>query len=156
DSAALERALSLVIARHESLRTTFPTVDGSPVQQIAPSLTVALNQADLTTLPEAVRETEARRLALAEISQPFHLSSGPLVRAVLIECGKQDHVLVLNTHHIISDRWSMNRLWQEIVEAYEGEVSGRPLTPPPHAIQYADYSVWQREYLSGQTLETQL
>src|SRR5215469_15297604 len=156
DSAALERALNQVIARHESLRTTFPTVDGSSVQQIAQSLRLALNQTDLTTLPEAVRETEARRLALAEISQPFNLDRGPLVRAVLIGCGQQDHVFVLNTHHIISDRWSMNRLWQEIVEAYEGQVSGRPLTPARLAIQYADYSVWQREYLSGQILETQL
>jgi amino acid adenylation domain-containing protein len=154
--AALERALNEVIARHESLRTTFPTVNGSPVQQIADSLPLTLKQADVSTLPEAVRETEARRLALGEISQPFTLASGPLIRAALIECGQQDHVLVLNTHHIISDRWSMNRLWQEIVEAYEGQLSGVPLTLPPLPIQYADYSVWQREYLSGQILEAQL
>jgi amino acid adenylation domain-containing protein len=155
-AAALELAVNRVIARHESLRTSFPTVDGSPVQHIAASLTLTLNKTDLRLLPDTVRESEARRLALVEIGQPFDLQTGPLIRTMLLELTEQDHIFVLNTHHIISDRWSMNRLWQEIVEGYEHEVNGVALDQPALAIQYADYALWQREYLSGEMLDQQL
>ena len=107
-------------------------------------------------MPERERETEARRLALAEIGRPFDLQAGPLIRAVLLKLDETDHVFVLNTHHIISDRWSLNTLWQELAGLYEhaaqGVDAGLPLLP----VQYADYAVWQREYLSGEILHKQL
>jgi amino acid adenylation domain-containing protein len=154
--AALEKALNFIVARHESLRTTFRMINGSPVQVIAPSLTVRLNTADISSTAEKVREVEARRLALAEISRPFDLQAGPLVRALLLKLENRQHILIVNTHHIISDRWSLGVLAKELAAFYEQEDKGKPAELAPLPCQYADYSVWQRQMLSGAMLEQQL
>jgi amino acid adenylation domain-containing protein len=153
---ALEQSLNQIIARHEALRTTFQMIKGSPVQVIAPSVAIRISTADLSSLPESAREAEARKLALAEIARPFKLQSGPLVRALLLKLSESDHVFILSTHHIISDRWSLGVLWNEMTEFYEEAVTGKPAKLPKLPIQYADYAVWQRELLSGEMLEDQL
>jgi amino acid adenylation domain-containing protein len=153
---ALENSLQEIVRRQESLRTTFDTINDEPVQVIAPELSLPLAFNDLTSLPEALREDETRRLAIREAQSPFHLKSGPLLRALLFKLDHDDHVLILNTHHIISDRWSLGVLSQELAALYEAGVAGKPSPLPSLAIQYADYAVWQRQFLSGSTLDTQL
>lgn len=153
---AIEKSLQEIVRRHESLRTTFQTVNDEPVQVIAPQLSVSLTVTDLTSLPESEREDEARRLAMVEVQRPFNLKIGPLLRALLFTLGDTDHVLILNTHHIISDRWSLGVLSQELAALYEANIAGRPSPLPDLTIQYADYAVWQRNFLSGPTLNQQL
>jgi amino acid adenylation domain-containing protein/non-ribosomal peptide synthase protein (TIGR01720 family) len=154
DAAALERSLSEVVRRHEALRTTFPTVDGLPVQRIAEPHALQLPLVDLSELSEAEREVE--RLASEEAQQPFDLSVGPLLRAQLLRVSAEEHVVLMTMHHIVSDGWSMGLLVREVAALYEAYRSGQesPLTELP--IQYADYAVWQREWLSGEVLEKEL
>ena len=154
--AALERTLEEIIRRHESLRTTFITVAFEPVQIIAPSLPLPLKKIDLRALPREERETEARRLATAEIRAPFDLAHGPLLRVVLIALDEQEHLLALTMHHIISDGWSMGVLIGEFEKLYEAFVAGRPSPLSELPLQYADYAYWHREWLQGEVLETQL
>src|SRR5206468_12897586 len=153
---ALEKALNRLVARHESLRTSFVMTNDGPIQLIAPALELSLESRDLTSLPESERETETRRLALEEIETPFNLETGPLIRAKLIRLSEADHLLVVNTHHIISDRWSMGVLEREVTYLYEQEVKGQGRDLAALPIQYADYAVWQRQLLSGDTLSEQL
>src|SRR5215472_10430223 len=93
---------------------------------------------------------------MEEVKRPFHLATGPLVRALLIKIADNDHALVVNTHHIISDRWSLGVLSQELAALYEAYAAGQPSPLPELGIQYADYAVWQRRYLAGATLDRQL
>lgn len=153
---ALRQALGEMNRRHESLRTSFPLIDGQPVQKIHPPSMPALNEVDLTHLPETEREDQARGIALSEVQKPFDLAAGPLMRVALLKLGEQDHVLVSAMHHIISDGWSMGIFNREIARVYQSLCDGlvMPVEQPP--IQYADYSVWQREWLSGDTLTRQL
>lgn len=154
--AAIERSLHEIVRRHESLRTTFQTVNDEPVQVIAPELSLPLAISDLTSLPESQREDEARHLAMDEVQRPFDLKTGPLLRALLLKLYDADHVLILNTHHIISDRWSLGVLSQELAALYETYSANQPSPLPDLTIQYADYAVWQRNVLSGSTLQRQL
>jgi len=153
---ALRQALDAIVVRHESLRTTFPVVKGRPVQIITPSLSVALPIMDLSGLPESKREAEALRLVAEEAQRPFDLSLGSLMRALLLRLGDEEHILLLTMHHIVSDGWSMGVLFRELgalYEAFSGERES-PLEELP--IQYADYAVWQREWLRGERLEKHL
>ncbi|HEX8872059.1 MAG TPA: amino acid adenylation domain-containing protein, partial [Candidatus Acidoferrum sp.] len=156
DIAVLDRTLNEIVRRHETLRTRFETVDDQPVQVIAEELKLELAVRDLSSLPAGDRVQEARRLAMEEVKRPFRLSAGPLLRPTLMKLDEQDHVLILNTHHIISDRWSLGVLSQELAAIYEAYLEGRPSPLPELAIQYPDYAVWQREYLSGPALDQQL
>ena len=151
---ALERSLNEIISRHETLRTVFAVVDGRPVQVIAPTLTTTLSISDLRELPE--REARARRLATEEAQRPFDLARGPLLRTRLLRLGEEDHVLLLTMHHIVSDGWSAGVLFRELGVLYEAFVAGRPSPLEELPIQYADYAVWQREWLRGEVLERQL
>ena len=153
---AMQRALNEIVRRHESLRTSLPTIDTQPVQSIAPTLTLDLSLIDLSTLREEEREREAQRRAAEEARAPFNLATGPLIRAGLVRLGAEDHVLLVTMHHIISDGWSMGVLIKEVGALYraflENETS--PLTELP--VQYADFAVWQRRWLSGEVFETHL
>ncbi|MBA3712217.1 MAG: amino acid adenylation domain-containing protein [Pyrinomonadaceae bacterium] len=157
---ALRRTFDVIVARHEVLRTTFATVDGNPVQVIAESLSVGLPIVDLSQLEENEREAEARRRVLEEAQRPFDLQSGPLLRTSLLRLGEKEHVLLLTMHHIVSDGWSAGILFRELRALYEGfstELStDQPPPLPELPIQYADYAVWQREWLQGEVLEKQL
>jgi amino acid adenylation domain-containing protein len=154
---ALERCLNEIIRRHEVLRTTFTlSTDRQPLQVIAPELKHALRVEDLSALPEAEREAEAVRLATDEAQRPFDLTRGPLVRSRLLRLGDEDHVLLFTLHHIIADGWSMGVLVREIGVIYSAYARGveSPLADLP--VQYADYAVWQRQWLQGATLAEQL
>ena len=122
----------------------------------SPTVTVPLVIRDLTSLPEAGREEEARRLAREEAQRPFDLTVAPLMRATLLRLAEDDHVLLLNTHHIISDGWSLGVLLREMASLYESFSANGPSTLPELAVQYADYAVWQREFLAGEILDKQL
>ena len=154
--AALKLSLNEIVKRHESLRTTFTTVDGRPVQVIAPLLTVALPILDLRELPETEREAEVQRLATNEAQRPFDLAQGPLVRATVLRLGENDHVGLLTMHHIVTDGWSAGILIREMAMLYDAFCSERPASLPEMPVQYADFAHWQRNWLAGEVLETQL
>ncbi|HEX9939684.1 MAG TPA: amino acid adenylation domain-containing protein, partial [Longimicrobium sp.] len=156
DVAALERALGEIVRRHETLRTVFAEVGGSPVQVIAPFGGFALPVEELSALGEDDREAAVRRRVGEEVRRPFDLAAGPLFRAALLRLGEEDHVLLLSMHHIVSDGWSMGVLFRELSALYEAYREGResPLAELP--VQYADYAVWQREQLGGEVLDRQL
>jgi amino acid adenylation domain-containing protein len=154
---ALERCLNEVIRRHEALRTTFTqNADREPVQVIAPELRLSLQVEDLSKLSESERETEAMALADAEARLPFDLTRGPLIRARLLRLAAEDHVLLFAMHHIISDGWSMGVLVSEIGILYSAYSQNQESPLPELAIQYADFALWQREWLQGEELENQL
>ncbi|HEX2268956.1 MAG TPA: amino acid adenylation domain-containing protein [Pyrinomonadaceae bacterium] len=156
DVAALEQSLNEIVRRHEVLRTSFTNVDGRPEQVIAATLEVKLELLDLRGLPESERRSEASRLINEEAARPFNLREAPLFRAGLLRLAEDEHVLMVNMHHIISDDWSLGVLFREISSLYEAFSTGKSSTLPELPIQYADYAAWQREWLSGATLEKQL
>ncbi len=153
---ALRQALDGIVARHESLRTSFPVVQGRPAQVVAPSLNLALPIIDLGGLAESQREAEALRLVAEEVQRPFDLSRVPLVRARLFRIDEEDHILVLTLHHIISDGWSMGVLFRDLGTLYEAFAAGQPSPLEGLPIQYADYAVWQREGPQSEVLSKQL
>src|SRR5262249_47456712 len=136
--------LSEIVRRHEALRTTFPSVEGKPVQVIAPSLDFEMPVIDLSTLPSGTREGEVFRLATEEARKAFDLARGPMIHAKLLRLNQQDHVLLLSMHHIVSDGWSMGILFQELGALYNSFATGQPSPLPELPIQYADFAVWQR------------
>ncbi|HEX8821936.1 MAG TPA: condensation domain-containing protein, partial [Archangium sp.] len=156
DVAALERGFTELVRRHESLRTTFVEVGGSPVQKIAPSLSVELPVESLEQHPAAEHEEQVQRLAREESQRPFELTRGPLFRVKLLKLGETQHVLVLTMHHIVSDGWSMGILIREVAALYRAFASGQPASLPELPLQYADYAAWQRQWLQGEKLESQL
>ncbi|HEY7767045.1 amino acid adenylation domain-containing protein, partial [Longimicrobium sp.] len=156
DEAALERSLGEIVRRHESLRTIFAEVDGSPVQVIAPFGGFALPVEDLSELTEADRQAAVRRRVDVEARRPFDLSAGPLFRVALLRLGADDRVLLLSMHHVVSDGWSMGVFIRELSVLYEAYRQGRESPLPELPVQYADYAVWQREQLEGEALERQL
>jgi amino acid adenylation domain-containing protein len=153
---SLHRTLQEIVRRHESLRTHFTSVDGEPQQIIDPILSVELPVTELGHFPESEREAEVQRLAWEDARQPFDLACGPLLRAKLLRLDSQDHVLVFNMHHSISDGWSVGVLVREVSAIYNNFSAGQPSPLPELDIQYADFSAWQRELLSGSALENQL
>lgn len=153
---ALRDSLSKVVARHESLRTTFAEIDGEPMQVIAPSRSFELQTTDLSALPPAERESEAEEMIRVEASRPFDLAAGPIIRAVLLTLSKDEHVLLLLMHHIVTDAWSMSVLFKEIAQLYEAAVTGRPSRLPVLPMQYADFARWQRASLTSDVLERHL
>ena len=156
DTSALERCLAAVVERHESLRTTFSSINGQPRQVIGTSANAELMELDLRELPESDREAEAHRLAVEEARKPFDLERGPLLRTTLLQLAEEEHTLLFTMHHIISDGWSLEVLGREVGILYEAYSSGLVPTLPDLPIQYADYAFWQREYLRGERLDSQL
>ncbi len=156
DRDALLRTLNEIVRRHESLRTTFSTRNGSPVQVIHSELPLDLSVEDLRTIAEAEREIEALRLATEEGQAPFNLRTGPLIRSRLLRLGEEDYLFLLTLHHIVSDGWSMGLFFQELNAIYPEFVMGRPSPLADLQIQYADFAEWQRKSLQGQVLEKQL
>ena len=156
DIEAWEKSLQAIIARHESLRTTFTEVDGEGIQVIHSQLDWKLNVVDLQSLAEAQQKTEVQRLVKEDANQPFDLTKGPLMRATLIQVAQQSYVFVLNLHHIVADGWSMGVLMDELAACYEAFRNGETPSLPELSIQYADYASWQRQWLEEGNLEKQL
>jgi amino acid adenylation domain-containing protein len=153
DQTALEKSLNEIVRRHEVLRTTFGVSSGQPVQIIAPSLALPLPVVDLTTWPGGEREAEALRLISDEMRLPFDLAKGPLLRASLFRLDGQEHLFCLVMHHIVNDAWSRAVFFRELGTIYDAFSRGEPSPLPELSIQYADYAVWQREWLEGHELE---
>jgi len=160
DIEALHNALNAVIQRHESLRTVFRVEGDEPVQVIQPELSLPLPVIDLTGAGNGNtgldREASARKLAQAEAQAPFNLAEGPLLRASLVRLAEDEHLLLVNMHHIISDGWSIGVMLGEVARLYASFQQGEPPDLPPLPIQYADFAAWQRRYLQGEPLEAQL
>src|SRR6185369_6146570 len=156
DREALQQTLTEVIRRHEVLRTSFPNRDGRAVQVIHPPAPVEMPLTDLSQRPEAEREAEVRRLVRMEAQQVFDLSQGPLFVVKLLRLSEEEHVVLLTMHHIISDGWSIGLLINEVGTLYKAFLEGKPSPLADLPIQYADYTYWQQEHLSGETLETHL
>jgi amino acid adenylation domain-containing protein len=157
DVEVLKRTLEEVARRHETLRTRFVAVSGELQQVIEDEVSVQVPVLDLTWLVRGEeREAEAMRLAQEEAQQPFNLTQAPLFRGKLLRLSALNHVLLFTMHHIISDAWSMGILVEEVSVLYGAFSAGQPSPLPELAIQYADYSVWQRDCLEGGLLEPQL
>ncbi|WP_226505669.1 non-ribosomal peptide synthetase [Pseudomonas sp. MWU16-30317] len=152
DIDALQATLSGLVSRHETLRTVFVEDDGTPRQQVLPTMPVVLTQRDAAGLDEAQLATRIE----AAVAQPFDLAHGPLWRALLLRQGNARHVLVLSLHHVVSDGWSMGVMVRECLHSYRALTSGAPADLPVPIVQYADYAVWQRQQLEQGVLHTQL
>jgi amino acid adenylation domain-containing protein len=153
DIGDLRESLNAVVSRHETLRTTFTEVDGDAVQVIAPSMAVDLPVESLEELAAAERRTRAQDLAGAEALRPFDLSLGPLLRVRLLRFAENDHVLLFNMHHIVSDGWSLGVFGHELATLYRARRTGQAAPLPTLTVQYADFAEWQRRWLQGETLE---
>jgi amino acid adenylation domain-containing protein len=154
--AAIERSLNEIVTRHEILRTTFPVVDDQPVQVIAQSANLKLSLVDLSEVASQERDTLTQHLIEVDVARPFDLISGPLLRVTLLRLYARDHIAICTMHHIISDGWSMGILIREMSALYEAILSDKPSPLRPLPVQYADFAVWQRNWLQGEVLEKQL
>ncbi|WP_442940787.1 non-ribosomal peptide synthase/polyketide synthase [Nostoc sp.] len=154
--AALEQSLQEIIIRHEALRTNFITVDGKPTQIIQTESTWIVSVVDLKHLSITEQEIATEELAQQQAIQPFNLANQALVRATLVVQSETEHILLMCMHHIVSDGWSMGVFVQELVALYNAYSQGQtsPLAPLP--IQYADFALWQRQWLQGEVLQSQL
>jgi pristinamycin I synthase-3/4 len=153
---ALRSSLREVVRRHGALRTTFVLVGGQPFQKVAARAAVPLGMIDLGGLGPREREGELARLVREHARQPFDLARGPLLRASLVRLGEAEHAVLLNQHHIVSDGWSTAVLEREVVTLYGAFAAGRPSPLPELSFQYADFAVWQRGWLAGEVLESQV
>ncbi|MFI6685879.1 amino acid adenylation domain-containing protein [Streptomyces sp. NPDC050485] len=146
---ALLGAVRDLVERHESLRTTFGVVGGRGVQVIHPALEPQWRTADLTTVAADLREERLRELVRAEVTRPYDLQGGPLVRVFLVALSADEYVCVLGMHHIVTDGWSMGVVARELGELYAARALGRPATLAGVPVQYADFAAWQRGRLEG-------
>jgi len=150
--AALQQALEQLIERHESLRTRFVSDGKTPLQEVVAATGISIEEVDASDYPQPeLFDT------LTELSQlPFDLSKAPLLRAHLLKTGKDEHVLLLGTHHIVSDGWSLSILFNDFATLYNSAASGSNADLESLPIQYADYATWQKEWLTDEELERQL
>ena len=154
--AALEQSMNEIIRRHEVLRASFKTIDGQPVQVIAPELTLKFVVKNLEQFSIEQREVEMQRRATAEAREPFDLAIGPLLRSKLLRLNEREHILLLTVHHIVFDGWSMGTFYWELAELYNAHIQGKPSPLPKLPIQYVDFAYWQREWLQGEVLQAEL
>ncbi|HLW48923.1 MAG TPA: amino acid adenylation domain-containing protein [bacterium] len=155
DRSALERSINEIIRRHDALRTSVAVVDGAPVQVIAPDLWVSVPLIDLSSLPDAERDTAAARVEAGYAQRPFDLEHGPLLRASLLRL-RDEHRLLLTVHHLVWDLWSLAVFLRELVALYGASRDGRVPRLPPLPAQYADFVTWQRRHLESRAAGAQL
>ena len=158
DIVLVERAFNMIIKRHENLRTIFPCQQGKAVQRVLADFEMSFEVIDLTNYQsEELIHQKVREICRTEANTPFNLETGPLIRAKMMKVGLKETVFMLHMHHIISDGWSIGVLLREFDLIMQSLSKGEVLNLPPLAIQYVDYSVWQREWLQqGGVLEQQL
>ena len=156
DLAALQRALDQLAARHETLRTRFVARDEHPVQVVDAPRAVALALHDLRGQAEALREAEAARLLRDEARRPFSLGADHLFRGAAVRLSDDESLLMLLTHHIVSDAWSYGVMVRELTELYDAARTGRTPALAPPAIQFGDYAAWERTALTGERLRERL
>ncbi|HZF13329.1 MAG TPA: amino acid adenylation domain-containing protein, partial [Thermoanaerobaculia bacterium] len=159
DGSVLALCLAEIVRRHEALRTVFAARDGAPVQVIRPPSSFVLPVVDLSGLAERTRAALAEALTAGEAVRPFDLAHGPLLRGLLLRLAageSADHLAALTLHHIASDGWSLDVFVREIAAFYAAFVAGRPSPLPELPVQYADFAVWQRSWLTGEVLEGEI
>jgi alpha-ketoglutarate-dependent taurine dioxygenase len=152
----LKRTIEEIIRRHEILRTTFALAQGQPVQVIHSVVNLTMPVVDLQALSTIAQHKEVQNLAEQEAQQPFNLEQELLLRVTVLQLSSWEHIVLFTMHHIVSDGWSMGILIQEVATLYEAFSNGKPSPLPELNIQYADFAVWQRHWLQGKVLETQL
>lgn len=153
---ALRKSLNAIVARHEVLRTRFISIDGSPLQHIDQTTEAEWRLINLEDLPAEERAREAARLIEDEARQPFDLSTGPLLRAMLVRVGAGNHLMLLTMHHIVSDAWSAGVFAQELSEFYRAFAAGEEPSLPDLPLQYADFAVWQHQRFADGALDSQI
>jgi len=156
DVDVLSRALSEIVRRHETLRTVFVSDDDGPYQRILPIEPLPLARIDITDLPESERMRAAMALARDDAAASFDLVNGPILRAALVKIAHDDHLLMMSAHHIAVDGWSFGILAGELTELYAAYIAGKPSPLPELPIQYADYTLWQRDEMDGEGARNQL
>ncbi|WP_456439958.1 amino acid adenylation domain-containing protein [Caldithrix abyssi] len=152
----LKQSIEEIVRRHEILRTTFEERRGDAVQVIHEHLKITIPTVDLSDLPEEQALRKARELARADALKPFDLEKGPLFRILLLKLNDNDHLVLFNMHHIITDGWSTGILVREMAAIYNALSDGKPSPLSPLPIQYADFTVWQQNWLQGEVLEKHL
>lgn len=155
DRDALTKSLQAIVDRHDALRTVFRTVEGTPQQFVEP-LMLDVPLIDLSDVDQVQRELSALLILREEVHRAFDLSSGPLIRAIIVRLDEQEHILLVTMHHIVTDGWSIGIFHRELSELYQAFIDGREPALPDLPVQYLDYSVWQRRWLSGERYESQL
>ena len=156
DLVVLKSCIEEIIRRHESLRTTFKLVGDQPYQVISSDTEFNLQVVELNDTSEDDLEEAIAGYLIAEARKPFDLEHGPLFRVVLMKLSVDHHIVLFNMHHIISDGWSMGVLIREFVQLYEA-FQGNSSSPLAElSVQYADYSIWQQNWLNGEVYENQL
>ncbi|MBA5959227.1 amino acid adenylation domain-containing protein [Pseudomonas lactis] len=156
DVGRFEAALQALIMRHETLRTTFPSVDGVACQKVSAQTGVRMDWQDFSALNEPQRQQRLQQLADVEAHTPFNLETGPLLRACLVKAGEQEHYLVLTLHHIVTEGWAMDIFARELSALYEAFIDERDSPLPALPVQYLDYSVWQRQWMEAGERQRQL
>ena len=151
--SALEKSLDEIVSRHEALRTTYSMIGESPIQIIAATQSVSLPVFDLSAIPVSDRDTRARELAVEEARRPFDLAQGPLLHTTLLKLSEEDQILIVVMHHIASDGWSSEVFFRELATSYNAFATGTSPDLEPLPIQYADFTMWQRQWLQGEYLE---
>ncbi|NOK22272.1 amino acid adenylation domain-containing protein, partial [Corallococcus carmarthensis] len=152
----LEKALREISRRHEALRTTFAQEQDQAIQVVHVEVEVPLELVDLQDFTSSQREVEVRRRVEQEVLKPFNLKTGPLIRALLVKLGAQEHVLALTMHHIVSDAWSLGVLVREVSALYAAFAEGHPSPLQALPVQYADYALWQQQTLRGEVLQREV
>ncbi|MGD9898611.1 MAG: amino acid adenylation domain-containing protein [Calditrichaceae bacterium] len=156
DLGIFERCLNQIIVRHEILRTVFKSEKGHPHQVILPELKIKIENLDLSGIPDDEKHLKSQKITAEDARQSFNLESGPLLRAKIIKLKSDDHILLITIHHIIADGWSIGVLLNEFASLYKAfkEKKESPLDALP--IQYADFSIWQRNWLQGEKLKKEI
>jgi len=153
DQGLLRHGINQIIARHEALRTTLRTAGDEPVQHIAETVEIDLTEIDLSEVDADTRPGQLMELARGEERAPFDLAEGPLIRATVVRLAASENILLLTTHHSVSDAWSTGIFIRELAELYAAGQQRRPAALQPLRLQYADFAQWQRELLTGAMLE---
>lgn len=145
DRRALSESLRTVVARHETLRTTYPALDGQPFRRVTANADVPIEWVDLSTEPQQERAAALSGGLKVRACRPFDLGAGPLLRVTVFRLDRQEHVVLLAMHHIVSDGWSMAVMLRELAVAYDAARQGKPCLLPEPEIEYADFAVWQQQ-----------
>ena len=153
---AMEAAYEALVARHEIFRTVLRMVDGRPVQHILPPRPFRILEVDLSGLPATLRTNELERWIASEVRRPFDLVHGPMLRAILVRLGPSEYTQIQTEHHLVHDGWTQGVMLDDLLALYTGFAENRRVTLRPLPIQYADFAVWQREWLTGEVLEREL
>ncbi len=154
-SDVLERAWLKIIERHEILRTVFFEVNGVPMQRIAAKSRFRINEIDLSTLPHDVAQAEGDRIGVIEARAPFDVATGPLLRVTLLRFSPTTSIILVTTHQIVSDGWSIGVMAREMGVIYDALRRDEEIPLEPLPIQYADYTLWQLEWLKARGIEAE-